>query len=101
MPLDRGVALRSNDQVQPTGETPASESATDDTEMIANCFFVAAALRCHGLSTVWITTGAVLLPSPSAWTPGWSVVAWLIDWAPRRFAVAFPPLDPPPRSLIS
>ena len=56
-------------------------------------------LRCHGLSTSWITTGAVLVPPPAVtWSPSWALTGWL--WyrdAESNLRVQSPP-DPPPRS---
>ena len=56
------------------------------------------ALRCRGLSTVWVTTGSVLPPAaPLAWRPWPPLVATLSY--PDRLPNTHPPSppDPPPR----
>jgi len=57
------------------------------------------ALRCHGLSTLWIAAGAVLPPPPAlTWSPSWPLTGWLgYHDAESNFRVKSPP-DRPPRS---
>jgi hypothetical protein len=57
-----------------------------------------AAMQCHGMSTVWISVGAVLRPPPAlTWSPYLAAGDWLShpDLAARTLCQG--PLDPPPR----
>jgi hypothetical protein len=57
-----------------------------------------AALRCHGLSTFWVSSGAVL-PPPSlvSWEPFWPLVTSLAHRDAAPLSLRFRPPDPPPR----
>jgi hypothetical protein len=56
------------------------------------------AFKCHGISTLWVTTGAVA-PSvtPLAWTFDWSIVGTVPTLRCSLSAVTFLPAVPPPR----
>jgi hypothetical protein len=57
-----------------------------------------AAQRCRGLSTLWVSSGAVLpLPFAETWAPRLVPVAWLPSSDPTPSAVARTPPVPPPR----
>jgi hypothetical protein len=57
------------------------------------------AFKCHGISTLWVTSGAVA-PSvaPVSWTFDWSVVGTVPTLRYPLSAVAFSPAVPPPRA---
>ncbi|HEY1861002.1 MAG TPA: hypothetical protein VGG61_11640 [Gemmataceae bacterium] len=58
------------------------------------------AWRCQGLSTVWLTTGAVLPIVPSAtWRLHSVCVGWIAGWDARPAILSLVPPDPPPRTL--
>jgi len=58
------------------------------------------AFQCHGISTQWVTTGAVA-PSvaPHAWTFDWTVVGTVPTLRYSLSAVTFLPAVPPPRGF--
>jgi hypothetical protein len=58
------------------------------------------ALRCQGLGTVWLTTGAVLpiIPNPT-WRLNHSWAGWIADWDDWPTTLPFVPPEPPPRAL--
>jgi hypothetical protein len=55
--------------------------------------------KCHGISTLWVTTGAVA-PTvvPVAWTMDWSIVGTVPAFRCSLSAVVFLPAVPPPRA---
>jgi hypothetical protein len=57
------------------------------------------AFKCHGIATLWVTTGAVA-PSiiPPAWTFDWNVVGTVPTPRFSLSAVTFLPAVPPPRA---
>ncbi len=59
----------------------------------------ARALECHGVSTQWLSTGAVLPPGPGlTWSP-WPVPAGSLSHPDSTtFTLSFSPPDPPPRA---
>ena len=60
------------------------------------------ALGCHGLSTVWIASGAVTPPPASAtWEPHAPPAGWLTTSRSEPVGVALIPPDPPPRLATS
>jgi hypothetical protein len=57
-------------------------------------------LRCQGMSTSWVSFGAVLPPPPAlTWTPFWPAVGWLPHWDSSSVPFSLIPPDPPPRFL--
>jgi hypothetical protein len=63
-------------------------------------FLSVAAMRCHGMSTLWVTAGTVLPPPvPLDWHPYLAASDWL--WHSDVSAPTFfqRPLEPPPRSV--
>jgi hypothetical protein len=57
-----------------------------------------AALQCHGLSTLWVSTGAATPPAPPIiWSPLLAPWGWLPDVVSAAGRLSAPPLDPPPR----
>jgi hypothetical protein len=58
------------------------------------------AWRCQGLSTVWLTTGAVLPVVPtSMWRLNCPCSGWIAAWDAWPTTLPFMPPDPPPRTL--
>jgi hypothetical protein len=58
-----------------------------------------AAQNCRGMSTLWITSGAVLPPSPAvAWSPALRPLGWVSCLDVNPLPIALSPPDPPPRS---
>lgn len=55
------------------------------------------ALKCKGLSTLWVSAGAVLPAPVLTWNPGLSPGDWLSDSAPALPGLSPCPPDPPPR----
>jgi hypothetical protein len=56
------------------------------------------AFKCHGIATLWVTTGAVAPPViPPAWTFDWSVVGTVPTTRFSLAAVPLLPAVPPPR----
>jgi hypothetical protein len=56
------------------------------------------AMRCHGLSTVWLTTSAVLPPAAAVtWQPGWNCVDRLLPSNQDGPRLTVRPPVPPPR----
>jgi len=59
-----------------------------------------AALRCRGLSTLWVNSGAVLPPQHfSAGHPNPVPPDWIVDNRPVLSSRVLTPPDPPPRTL--
>jgi hypothetical protein len=57
-----------------------------------------AALKCRGLATLWITSGAVIVPEqPLAWCSGHTVGIWLPSMHDTPLLQPSTPPDPPPR----
>lgn len=57
-----------------------------------------AGLRCRGVSTLWVSTGAVLPPPmPPQWSDVLPPIGWLPQWDASSFSLLLPPPDPPPR----
>lgn len=58
--------------------------------------------RCHGYSTLWISTGAVLpIARLAAWSPDWVPPTSVVPRGVKADQVPSTPLDPPPRlSLV-
>ncbi|HTU24129.1 MAG TPA: hypothetical protein VMF30_01950 [Pirellulales bacterium] len=58
------------------------------------------AFKCHGISTLWVTSGAVApVVIPPAWTFDWRVVGLVPALCPGTSTVPFLPAVPPPRSV--
>jgi hypothetical protein len=57
-----------------------------------------AAMKCQGLSTIWVASGAALPPAaPLAWSPGLDRVGWLSSSSVDAFVLSTVPPAPPPR----
>jgi hypothetical protein len=57
-----------------------------------------AALHCRGASTLWVSSGAVVPPPPTAaWSPCLLPLGWVSCREAALLAVAVPPAVPPPR----
>ena len=55
------------------------------------------ALQCQGLTTLWQSIGAVVLPRPCTWTEQLPLVAWIVSPHSVRLIHFIAPPDPPPR----
>jgi hypothetical protein len=57
-----------------------------------------AALKCRGLSTLWMMSGAVAPPPPIVnWQPQLVAAEWIAPPSPTLVGISSAPLDPPPR----
>ncbi len=55
-------------------------------------------MRCHGFSTLWVTSGSVAPPPPAlTWSPFWKIDGCLSILDADATVRLTPPLDPPPR----
>ncbi len=58
-------------------------------------------MRCQGISTIWLTTSAVLPPPAVAqWSPVFNCIDWLKSSHLISCFQSFAPPDPPPRSVV-
>jgi hypothetical protein len=79
-------------------ETAKPEPAGEEGGKAPTSVIGMSALHCHGLSTSWVTAGAVVPPGPPlAWNPSLTAgeLVLLVDAFAAR--VPSPPRDPPPR----
>jgi hypothetical protein len=79
-------------------ESAAKEDHSASTTSVPRAPVLLSAWRCQGLSTVWLSTGAVMPIVPSAtWVPYESCVGSIADSDSRPALLPFVPPDPPPR----
>jgi hypothetical protein len=80
-------------------ETPARRSAPKRGDPVHTWVLGFAAARCHGSSTLWMSTGAVTPPAPSVtWSHTWPLAGWIPDFTSSASEVELDPVAPPPRS---
>jgi hypothetical protein len=80
-------------------EPKDSQSAKNSQPKAGFCWALGvSALQCRGLSTLWITTGAVFpSPPPVQWSPTLCSTEWLTFSDPLAISLPTFPPDPPPR----
>jgi hypothetical protein len=92
----RPCCQNTSDQQKPA--QPAQSSHHNDVQWELGVV----ALQCHGLSTLWVSSGAATPPTPPiVWSPFLAPWDWLpeVVCAPDRRPV--PPLEPPPRLVFN
>jgi hypothetical protein len=57
--------------------------------------------RCQGHSTLWISTGTVLLAPVLSWNPKLRLQGWTLNGAATALVLPLAPPDPPPRTPVS
>jgi hypothetical protein len=85
------------------GATPTQPANTDTEQSSAadspvQFVLGVSALRCHGLSTHWMTAGGSAPPPLILWNPELNPVALVCNLALSSLQRPIPPLEPPPRS---
>jgi hypothetical protein len=79
-------------------DRPSNGSASDRTPAKRVWVRGVDVLRCHSMSTIWVSSGAASPPPPMiVWHPGWPFAGQILEKALLRHIRTFTPPEPPPR----
>ena len=87
---------------QPSPDDQDTPTTAADTDSPAGTRWVpaASALKCRGLSTLWVSAGAAAPGAPPiTWRPIFAPLGWVGRSDDMPISATMPPVDPPPRTF--